>query len=109
MNYFSNRRKKPLSDIMVYSAVTIGLAFFTVSMSYNTRPFQGNEHALDLAKAFAQFQPNINATNIYDSGQMVLGNNVKHIAILIPNEGHHGPGEEDESSLLLIPLFHKML
>jgi hypothetical protein len=34
---------------------------------------------------------------------MVLGNNVKHLAILIPNEGHHGPGEEDESRFIAQP------
>jgi plastocyanin len=103
MNYFSNRRKKPLSDVIVYSAVTMGIAFLTVSMSYNMQTFQGNEHALDLAKAFAQLQPNINATNLYDSGQMVLGNNVKHLVVVIPNEGHHGPGEEDESRFIAQP------
>jgi hypothetical protein len=57
-----------------------------VSMSYNMQP-QGKEHIMKIAKAFAQLQPNINATNLYDSGQTVLGNNVKHIAIPIPNEG----------------------
>ncbi len=31
---------------------------------------------------------------------MVLGNNVKNLAILIPDEGYHGPGEEDEARFL---------
>jgi plastocyanin len=53
--------------------------------------------------AFAQTQPNLNATSIYDSGQMVLGNNVKHLVIVIPNEGHHGPGEEDEARFIAQP------
>ena len=50
--------------------------------------------------AFAQTQPNLNATSVYDSGQMVLGSNVKHLVIVIPNEGHHGPGEEDEARFI---------
>jgi plastocyanin len=50
--------------------------------------------------ATAQNQPNLNATSVYDSGEMVLGNNVKHLVILIPNEGHHGPGEEDEARFI---------
>ena len=53
-------------------------------------------HSLNLlTAAFAQVvdnQPNINATNVFDTGQMVLGDNVKHLIILIPDEGHHGPG-----------------
>jgi hypothetical protein len=47
MNYFSNRRRIPLSDIIVYSAVKIGLAFLTVSMSYSMQTFRGNEHELE--------------------------------------------------------------
>ena len=53
--------------------------------------------------ASAQTQPNLNATSVYDSGQMVLGNNVKHLVIVIPNEGHHGPGEEDEARFIAQP------
>ena len=34
---------------------------------------------------------------------MVLGNNVKHLVIVIPNEGHHGPGEEDEARFIAQP------
>ncbi|MFZ0203394.1 MAG: hypothetical protein WAL46_06850 [Nitrososphaeraceae archaeon] len=53
--------------------------------------------------AFAQTQQNLNATSVYDSGQMILGNNVKHLVVVIPNEGHHGPGEEDESRFIARP------
>jgi plastocyanin len=34
---------------------------------------------------------------------MVLGSNVKHLVIVIPNEGHHGPGEEDEARFIAQP------
>jgi plastocyanin len=53
--------------------------------------------------AQTQSQPNLNATSVYDSGRMILGDNVKHFVILIPNEGHHGPGEEDESRFIAQP------
>ena len=55
--------------------------------------------------AFAQTQTplTLNATSLYDSGQMVLGSNVKHLVIVIPNEGHHGPGEEDEARFIAQP------
>jgi hypothetical protein len=53
--------------------------------------------------AAAQREPNINATSLFDRGQMVLPNTVKHLIILIPNEGHHGPGEEDEARFIAQP------
>ena len=48
-------------------------------------------------------QPNINATSVFDTGQMVLGDNVKHLIILIPDKGHHGPGELDEARFIAQP------
>jgi hypothetical protein len=39
---------------------------------------------------------NINATNIHDSKTMVLGNDIKHLVILIPNEAHESPTMEEE-------------
>jgi hypothetical protein len=53
--------------------------------------------------ASAQTQPTLNATSIYDSGQIILGNYVKHLVIVIRNEGHHGPGEEDEARFIAQP------
>jgi plastocyanin len=51
----------------------------------------------------ANNQPNINATSVFDTGQMILPGNVKHLVIVIPNEGHHGPGEEDEARFISQP------
>jgi plastocyanin len=56
-----------------------------------------------LSAASAQTGPSINATNVFDTGQMVLPGNVKHLVILIPDEAHHGPGEEDESRFIAQP------
>jgi plastocyanin len=39
-------------------------------------------------------QPNINASSIYDTHSMVLGNNVKNLVILIPNEAHEPVGQQ---------------
>jgi plastocyanin len=36
-------------------------------------------------------QPNIKASNIYQTQTMVLGKNIKNLVILIPNEGHEDP------------------
>jgi plastocyanin len=38
-----------------------------------------------------QQQPNIHGSNIYQTQTIVLGNNIKNLVILIPNEGHEDP------------------
>lgn len=48
-------------------------------------------------------QPGINAANLFNTQTMTLGNNVKNLVILIANEGHHGPGEEDEARFIETP------
>lgn len=45
-------------------------------------------------------QPNINAESVFNTKTMTLGNNVQTLVILIPNEGHHSEGEEDEARFL---------
>ena len=37
-------------------------------------------------------QPDINASKIYQSHKIVLGNNTKNLIITIPNEAHEPPG-----------------
>ena len=43
---------------------------------------------------------NINAENIFNTKTMTLGNNIKNFVILIPNEGHHAAGEDNEARFL---------
>jgi plastocyanin len=40
------------------------------------------------AFAIENNQPDINATNLYKTHNMILGNNVKNLVILVPNEAH---------------------
>lgn len=42
------------------------------------------------------------ATDVFNTHEMTLGNNIKNLVILIPNEGHHGP-QEDEDRFLAQP------
>jgi hypothetical protein len=35
-----------------------------------------------------QQQPNINASYVYHNANMILGNNIKNLVILLPNENH---------------------
>jgi plastocyanin len=49
---------------------------------------------LNIASVFAisqQQQPKIHGSNIYQTQTIVLGNNIKNLVILIPNEGHEDP------------------
>jgi plastocyanin len=39
-------------------------------------------------------QPNINASSVYDKHSMVLGNNIKNLVILIPNEAHESTNQD---------------
>jgi plastocyanin len=48
----------------------------------------------------ADVQPNISAENIFNTKTMTLGNNVQTLVILIPNEGHHDEGEDNEARFL---------
>jgi len=45
-------------------------------------------------------QPNIDAESIFNTKTMTLGNNVQNLIILIPNEGHHAAGEDNEARFL---------
>ena len=45
-------------------------------------------HTTTTAYAIENNQPDINATNLYETHNMVLGNNVKNLVILVPNEAH---------------------
>jgi plastocyanin len=40
------------------------------------------------------------ATSIYETREFNVGDGTRNLFILIPNEGHHGPGEEDEARYL---------
>jgi plastocyanin len=40
------------------------------------------------------------ASSVYNTKELVLGSDVQDLVILIPNEGHHGPGEDDESRFI---------
>ena len=38
-------------------------------------------------------QPNINASYVFDTHRIVLGNNVKNLVVLIPNEAHESTNQ----------------
>jgi plastocyanin len=91
---------KGRSLIPLFYGVSIVVAcMFLILTSFGSDPFLKSV----LAQVATSQQQNINATNLFETGQMILSNNVKRLVILIPNEGHHGPGEEDESRFIAQP------
>lgn len=44
--------------------------------------------------------PKFDAKSIYDTGTAILGNDVKQLFILIPDEAHHGNGEAKEARFI---------
>lgn len=78
--------------------LVIGLIVISIfSMNYVLATTEGNE---GLVNSQSQDIPNINAKHIYDSKSAVLGNNVKNLIILIPDEAHHGNGEAKENRFI---------
>ena len=39
------------------------------------------------------------ANEVFNTHEMILGNNIKNLVILIPNEGHHGPQADEDRFL----------
>lgn len=87
---------KLVKTIIVFNVFLSMSLFLSFSTSSTNTAFS---QALSSGTA-ASSQPNINAQSLFNTQTMVLGNNVKNLVILIPNEGHHGPGEEDEARFL---------
>src|SRR5215210_1428430 len=95
-----NKNKNKISSIHLFFAF-VGMLALLVPVSY-----------VSLQDAFAQadlsnnatgnvnLQPNISAENTFNTKTMTLGNNIKNLVILIPNEGHHAAGEDNEARFL---------
>lgn len=60
-----------------------------------------NESFATVASDQQQQKPNINASALFDTHTMVLGDNVKNLVIFIPNEAHESPNQVDPSQLPL--------
>ena len=73
-----------------------------IVVSIITGTFASNTTNPRLSSAFAvgetqqNQQPNIRASNIYQTHTMVLGKNIKNLIIEIPNEGHEDPTQPKE-------------
>lgn len=86
---------KPTSQIVILCAVTaltiistFLIQFTIINTSFATTQTDTNV-SIDAA-------PDINASSIFDNHRITLGNNIKNLVILIPNEGHHGQQVDED-------------
>jgi plastocyanin len=84
------------------SAVRLILVFVSIlaisgPISY---AFTNNVFAQTNSSEGTDIQPNISAESIFNTKTMTLGNNIQNLVILIPNEGHHAAGEDNEARFL---------
>jgi plastocyanin len=77
--------------IIVFAIFLSTVSFLHFSYNTNIAIAQASNSGL------GNSQPNINAQSLFNTQAMTLGNNVKSLVILIPNEGHHGPNEASEA------------
>ena len=98
-------------SINFYLAPILGVLFILIHFgpmwSHDQNAFGSiSDNADDGAAAqqtLQQFQP-INRTSgiaddVFNTREMTLGNNIKNLVILIPNEGHHGPQVDEDRFL----------
>ncbi|MFY9965869.1 MAG: hypothetical protein WAK50_09035 [Nitrososphaeraceae archaeon] len=80
------------------TSVIVGSSFINVNASKSI--------STEDPSRIAQSQPQIasidsqSASNIFYSKAYELPSNSNNLVVLIPNEGHHGPGEDDEARFL---------
>ncbi len=88
-------------NIHVFLSVLSALALLTSITFIAPNNAFAQQGSLNISSSgIANLQPNINAESIFDTKTMTLGNNIQNFVILIPNEGHHGEGEENEARFL---------
>jgi plastocyanin len=94
MRVLRNNANRLISTFSVYPSFLL-LSVLILSISLLLSSF-----AIPYTNALAQSQsqlqkqsqqPNIKASNIYQTQTIVLGKNIKNLVILIPNEGHEDP------------------
>lgn len=82
-------------DIQMHKLAMLAAAVFTIMIYYGTydESFATVQTDQNSPQQQQQQQPNIDASALFDSHTMVLGNNVKNLVILIPNEAHESTNQ----------------
>ena len=82
--------------IYCFIIIAVFFTFFNIIPNYIDNIYAYSSNATNSSEV-----PDINAKSIYETGTAVLGNNVKNLIILIPDEAHHGNGEAKENRFIV--------
>ncbi len=93
-------KNKISSNLLLLSVASMLALSGLISYNFSSEVFAQTDSSSDNNTAGVNVQPNINAENIFKTKTMTLGNNIKNLVILIPNEGHHAAGEDNEARFL---------
>jgi hypothetical protein len=80
-----------ISIVLKFSLTLFTITILLLSVNYSS-PIYGQSDNANL--------PNIDAKSIYDTGTAILGNNIRNLFVLIPDEAHHGNGEAKENRFI---------
>jgi plastocyanin len=93
----SRNNKNSIHHLFYFINSFLGLLLILSSLTNNV---SAQQNSTDTGSTAVDIQPDINAENIFNNKTMTLGNNIQTFVILIPNEGHHGEGEDNEARFL---------
>ena len=88
-----------LIALSITSMVTTSL-FENVSASASASDSTGSDPEEIVQPPLSNTNTSNSANDIFSSKEYSPSSGVKNLVVLIPNEGHHGPGEEDEARFI---------
>jgi hypothetical protein len=88
-NYVNEIRRGLPAQSSFLMLIVLALSLLLLSFPTSHNALAQNQSISQ--KQGQQQQPNIKASNIYQTQTIVLGRNIKNLVILIPNEGHEYP------------------
>jgi plastocyanin len=86
----SRRSTNNVRELPSYASFLV-IAVLTLILSSFAIPHNALAQTQSQLRKQGQQQPNIRASNIYQTQTIVLGKNIKNLVISIPNEGHEDP------------------
>jgi hypothetical protein len=87
-NYVNEIRRGLPAQSSFLMLIVLALSLLLLSFPTSHNALAQNQ---SISQKQGQQQPNIKASNIYQTQTIVLGKNIKNLVILIPNEGHEYP------------------
>ena len=88
------------SSITVLSLASMGVILLFKDDVYASTSVSTGSPAVIIQPSVANNSASNAAPDIFSSEQYTLSDNDKNFVILIPNEGHYGPGEDDEARFI---------